>query len=50
MIRLSMMRVPLALACIAALSAALAACGKKGPPTAPGPQSEIIYPRTYPTH
>lgn len=28
----------------------LAACGKKGPPTAPGPQNEITYPRTYPTH
>lgn len=28
---------------------ALAACGKKGGPTAPGPQSDIIYPRTYPT-
>lgn len=28
----------------------LAACGKKGPPTAPGPANEIISPRTYPTH
>jgi len=28
----------------------LAACGKKGPPSPPGPSSEIIYPRTYPTH
>jgi hypothetical protein len=27
----------------------LGACGKKGPPSAPGPTSEIIYPRTYPT-
>jgi hypothetical protein len=27
----------------------LSACGKKGPPTAPGPQNEIIYPRSYPT-
>jgi predicted small lipoprotein YifL len=27
---------------------ALSACGKKGGPTAPGPQSDIIYPRTYP--
>ncbi len=26
----------------------LAACGKKGPPQAPGPPNEIIYPRTYP--
>lgn len=28
----------------------LSACGKKGAPSPPGPQSEIIYPRTYPTH
>jgi predicted small lipoprotein YifL len=28
----------------------LAACGKKGPPDPPGPPSEIIWPRTYPTH
>ena len=28
----------------------LAACGKKGPPEAPGPPSKIIYPKTYPTH
>jgi predicted small lipoprotein YifL len=28
---------------------ALAACGKKGPPDAPGPQNEIIWPKTYPT-
>ncbi len=28
----------------------LAACGKKGPPSPPGPANEIIYPRTYPTH
>jgi predicted small lipoprotein YifL len=27
----------------------LPACGKKGPPTAPGPQNEITYPRSYPT-
>lgn len=25
------------------------ACGKKGPPTQPGPPDEIIYPRTYPS-
>jgi predicted small lipoprotein YifL len=36
---------------LAALCAvALAACGKKGAPSAPGPASEITYPRTYPTH
>jgi len=27
---------------------ALACCGKKGPPEAPGPNDQIIYPRTYP--
>jgi predicted small lipoprotein YifL len=29
---------------------ALASCGKKGPPDQPGPPSEVIFPRTYPTH
>ncbi|MBN8903466.1 MAG: hypothetical protein J0H57_20775 [Rhodospirillales bacterium] len=28
----------------------LAACGKKGPPVAPGPPDQITYPRVYPTH
>jgi predicted small lipoprotein YifL len=28
---------------------ALAACGKKGNPTAPGPADQIIYPHTYPS-
>ena len=27
---------------------ALAACGKKGPPTRPGPADEINYPKQYP--
>ncbi len=27
----------------------LGSCGKKGPPSAPGPQNEIIYPRSFPT-
>ena len=27
---------------------ALAACGKRGSPVAPGPASEITYPKTYP--
>jgi hypothetical protein len=27
----------------------LVACGKKGAPSAPGPQPEIIYPRSFPT-
>jgi hypothetical protein len=29
--------------------ALLAGCGKKGAPTPPGPQSEVIYPHGYPT-
>jgi len=28
----------------------LAGCGKKGPPSPPGPPDQIIYPRAYPTH
>jgi hypothetical protein len=27
---------------------ALAGCGKKGPPSPPGPPDQIIYPRGYP--
>ena len=27
----------------------LAACGKKGSPSAPGPAGEIAYPRSYPS-
>jgi hypothetical protein len=27
----------------------LAACGKKAAPRSPGPASEIIYPRQYPS-
>jgi hypothetical protein len=30
--------------------AALAACGKLGSPTAPGPPDQITYPKVYPTH
>ena len=26
----------------------LAACGKKGPPSPPGPPQDVIYPKTYP--
>lgn len=29
---------------------ALAGCGKKGSPSAPGPADQIIFPRSYPTH
>jgi hypothetical protein len=25
-------------------------CGKKGPPSPPGPHDEVVWPRTYPTH
>ena len=28
---------------------ALAGCGKKGSPQAPGPADQITYPRQYPT-
>ena len=36
------------LALAAVLPLALAACGKRGHPVAPGPASEITYPKTYP--
>lgn len=39
------MRIVLALLALLAL----AACGKRGSPTAPGPASEMTYPRVYPT-
>jgi hypothetical protein len=28
----------------------LAACGKKGPPSPPGPQDQVTWPRVYPTY
>ena len=28
----------------------LAGCGKKGPPSPPGPPDQIAWPRVYPTH
>ena len=40
---------PPLLAALAVACLLLSGCGKKGAPSAPGPQSEIIYPRTYPT-
>ena len=40
-----MMRVLLALM----LVSMLAACGKKGPPSAPGPTDKVIYPKQYPS-
>jgi len=30
------------------LAAPLAACGKKGAPSPPGPPEKVIYPRVYP--
>jgi predicted small lipoprotein YifL len=33
---------------LATLAGGLAACGKKGAPSAPGPSSRMTYPRTYP--
>lgn len=38
----------LAALALALLLLACAACGKKGSPSAPGPQEEIISGRTYP--
>lgn len=29
--------------------ALLAACGKKGSPSPPGPDAELTYPRSYPS-
>jgi predicted small lipoprotein YifL len=28
----------------------LTACGKKGPPSPPGPPDQVTFPRVYPTH
>lgn len=36
------------LAVFAAALLGLAACGKRGSPSPPGPADQIIYPRTYP--
>jgi predicted small lipoprotein YifL len=30
------------------VSLSLAACGKKGPPSPPGPADQVIFPRDYP--
>lgn len=35
--------------CLALIAFALAACGKKGPPSPPGPPDQILYPKSYPT-
>ena len=31
-------------------ASALAGCGRAGPPKAPGPKDQIIYPRAYPNY
>ncbi|GBQ63001.1 hypothetical protein AA103196_0459 [Ameyamaea chiangmaiensis NBRC 103196] len=41
-------RVVMVSALLLALPALLSACGKKGPPHAPGPPERIIYPGNYP--
>lgn len=33
----------------AALLVPLAGCGKRGPPSPPGPSSQVTYPKIYPT-
>jgi hypothetical protein len=39
----------LALLLAALLPGLLAACGKRGPPSPPGPANQVTYPRVYPT-
>jgi predicted small lipoprotein YifL len=43
------MRAALLLAILAG-ALVLSACGKKGAPLPPGPEDQVTYPRTYPTH
>ena len=38
------------LVALAAAALALAGCGKRGSPSAPGPTDQVIYPRIYPAH
>ncbi len=33
---------------LVALAVALAGCGKKGPPSPPGPADRIIFPKAFP--
>jgi predicted small lipoprotein YifL len=34
----------------ALIAVTLAGCGRRGPPTPPGPASAIIYPHSYPAY
>jgi len=43
------MRAMRLLACTIVLLS-LAGCGKKGPPSPPGPAGQITWPRSYPTY
>lgn len=43
------MRPVLMLAAVLAMTL-LVGCGKKGPPSPPGPADQITWPRTYPTY
>ena len=43
------LHVALVLAVMSALCCGLAACGKIGDPSPPGPPDKIIYPKFYPT-
>ncbi len=40
------MRVLLAMLLVLAITA----CGKRGPPVAPGPADQVTYPRPYPAY
>jgi predicted small lipoprotein YifL len=44
------MRIALVLLTVLTMSLSLAACGKKGPPVAPGPADQITYPKAYPAY
>jgi predicted small lipoprotein YifL len=39
-----------AVAVLLLMALALAACGRKGAPSPPGPPNEVTYPRMYPAY
>ena len=43
------MKTILTLLALLMLAGTLAACGKKGPPVAPGPADQIVFPKQYPS-